>query len=162
MGDFEGLRFLVVRIRIGLNVSVLGLLYKLVDLIDYKKVNVRKFMFRFFFMEKSVVCFKVNGYGDGKSEIIIKVKLVSVFFFFRKVFIVVGLELGMNKIFKKVDIVVILSFNRGIDSYFKRFLCNGGFFIDCLKIIEEGKFRNIKLFGGVIIVELKDGVRKLM
>lgn len=56
---------------------------------------------------------------------------------------------------KKVDIVMVLR-GRSIDF---RFFYNGGFVIDCLKIVEEGKIRNGKLFGGVIKV---DGVRKFM
>lgn len=162
VGDPEGSRSPVARIRTGLNASALGLPHKSVDLTDHKKANVRKSMSRSPSMEKSAVRPKVNGHGDGKSETTTKAKPASVLPSPRKASTVAGPESGMNKTPKKADTVATLSSNRGTDSYPKRSLRNGGPSTDRSKTTEEGKSRNTKLPGGVTIAESKDGVRKSM
>lgn len=67
------------------------------DLIDGKNVIFRKLMIRILFIDKIVVCLKIDVYGN--SEVVGKEKLDSILFL-RKIFIVVVLELGMDMIIK--------------------------------------------------------------
>lgn len=153
VGDREGSKSPVARIRNDLRASGLGLQHKSVDSTDSLKPNVRKSVTKIPSLEKPAVRPKVNG--DGKSETPRKAVPASVMPSPRKT---LNAESGTNRTQgqeKKAD-TATASRGRSTDP---RSLHNGGPATDRPKTAEEGKTRNGKPSGGVTKA---DGVRKSM